>query len=127
MIVIVHVIRDVFKSAQFAELSEESLAFILASDRLQAEEAEIFEAVKEWGTVNMVINQSSLKESLQQASVSPTRVALTLAFTLALARFLPQPLARSGVHHTFAQSHTLAAFVGRSCLALLPVCHHFPP
>jgi len=58
--------RDVFKSAQFAELSEESLAFILGSDKLQAEEAEIYEAVKEWGTVNMVINQSTLKESLQE-------------------------------------------------------------
>ena len=53
-----------FKSPQFAELSEESLAFILESDNLQADEAEIYEAVKEWGTVNMVIAQSTLKESL---------------------------------------------------------------
>lgn len=55
---------EIFKSPHFAELSEDTLAYILQSDQLQATETQIFEAVKEWGTVNMVITESSLKEVL---------------------------------------------------------------
>lgn len=56
----------IFKSPHFAELSEDSLAYIIQSDNLQADEADIYEAVKEWGTVNMVITESSLKECLKK-------------------------------------------------------------
>jgi len=46
---------DVFKSPHYAELSEDTLAWILQSDRLQADEPEIYAAMREWGTVNMVV------------------------------------------------------------------------
>eukprot|EP00039_Didymoeca_costata_P020567 m.341695 g.341695 ORF g.341695 m.341695 type:complete len:283 (+) comp20362_c0_seq1:74-922(+) len=54
-----------FRSPHFAELSEDTLSYILASDNLQAEEVEIYEAVREWGTVNMVITESSLRDVLK--------------------------------------------------------------
>eukprot|EP00040_Diaphanoeca_grandis_P043557 m.268431 g.268431 ORF g.268431 m.268431 type:complete len:284 (+) comp78466_c0_seq1:212-1063(+) len=54
--------RAVFKSPRFAELSEETLAYILGSDNLQADEPEIFGAMKEWGTVNMVVLDKPLKD-----------------------------------------------------------------
>ena len=44
-----------FKSPHYAELSEDTLAWILQSDRLQADEPEIYAAMREWGTVNMVV------------------------------------------------------------------------
>lgn len=53
---------DIFKSPHFAELSEESLAYIIQSDNLQADEKAIYDAVREWGTVNMVITEKSMKE-----------------------------------------------------------------
>ena len=56
--------RDIFKSPHFAELSEQTLAHIIQSDGLTVEEGEIYEAVKEWGTVNMVITEKSMKEVL---------------------------------------------------------------
>ena len=47
--------EQVFKSPHYAELSEDTLAWILQSDRLQADEPEIYAAMREWGTVNMVV------------------------------------------------------------------------
>jgi len=57
--------RSVFKSPHFAELSEETLAYILGSDNLQADEPEIFAAMKEWGTVNMVVLNQPLKDVIK--------------------------------------------------------------
>lgn len=54
--------EDIFKSPHFAELSEESLSYIIQSDSLSASENSIYEAVREWGTVNMVITEKSMKE-----------------------------------------------------------------
>lgn len=56
--------REIFRSPHFAELSEETLAHIIQSDGLTADEAEIYEAVKEWGTVNMVITEKPMKDVL---------------------------------------------------------------
>ena len=44
----------VFKSRTFVEMSEESLSYILQSDKLKADESEVLNAVKEWCTVNSV-------------------------------------------------------------------------
>ena len=44
----------VFKSRTFVEMSEESLSYILQSDKLKADESEVLNAVKEWCTVNAV-------------------------------------------------------------------------
>lgn len=57
--------RAVFRSKHFAELSHETLAYVLQSDRLQADEAEVLRAVKEWGTVNSVVGPTSLAEVLR--------------------------------------------------------------
>ena len=35
-------------------MSEESLSYVLQSDKLKADESEVLNAVKEWGTVNSV-------------------------------------------------------------------------
>lgn len=57
---------DIFKSPHFAELSEDSLAYIIQSDNLQAGEKEIYDAIREWGTVNMVITEKSMREVLEK-------------------------------------------------------------
>ena len=46
--------QGVFKSRTFVEMSEESLSYILQSDKLKADESEVLNAVKEWCTVNAV-------------------------------------------------------------------------
>lgn len=53
---------QVFKSPHYAELSEDTLAWILQSDRLQADEPEIYTAMREWGTVNMVVLEKPMAE-----------------------------------------------------------------
>lgn len=55
----------VFRSSHFAELSHETLAYILQSDRLQVDEAEVLRAVKEWASVNAVVGASSMAETLK--------------------------------------------------------------
>lgn len=52
----------VFKSRTFVEMSEESLSYILQSDKLKADESEVLNAVKEWCTVNSVITGASMKD-----------------------------------------------------------------
>lgn len=59
-------LQDIFKSPHFAELSEDSLAYIIQSDNLQAGEKEIYDAIREWGTVNMVITEKSMREVLEK-------------------------------------------------------------
>ena len=54
-----HYLQGVFKSRTFVEMSEESLSFVLQSDKLKADESEVLSAVKEWSTVNAVSNSSS--------------------------------------------------------------------
>ena len=51
-----------FKSPHYAELSEDTLAWILQSDRLQADEPEIYSAMREWGTVNMVVLEKPMAD-----------------------------------------------------------------
>ena len=46
--------KEVFKSSSFNEMSEESLAFILKSDKLNMDELDLLEKVKEWAQVNSV-------------------------------------------------------------------------
>ena len=46
--------QEVFKSRGFNEMSEEAVAFVLQSDRLRMDEADILEKVTEWATVNSV-------------------------------------------------------------------------
>ena len=43
-----------FKSRGFNEMSEEAVAFVLHSDKLRMDEADILEKVTEWATVNSV-------------------------------------------------------------------------
>lgn len=52
----------VFKSRTFVEMSEESLSYVLQSDKLKADESEVLNAVKEWSTVNAVITGQSMKD-----------------------------------------------------------------
>lgn len=54
-----------FGSPHFAELSDDTLAYILQSDKLQADEVKIFNAVQQWGTVNMVVSEKPLQEVLR--------------------------------------------------------------
>ena len=46
--------QEVFKSRGFNEMSEEAVAFVLQSDQLRMDEADILEKVTEWATVNSV-------------------------------------------------------------------------
>ena len=46
--------QEVFKSRGFNEMSEDAVAFVLQSDRLRMDEADILEKVTEWATVNSV-------------------------------------------------------------------------
>lgn len=57
--------REVFKSPHYAELSEDTLAWILQSDNLQADETEIYAAMREWGTVNMVVLEKPMAEVIK--------------------------------------------------------------
>eukprot|EP00051_Salpingoeca_urceolata_P005861 m.78205 g.78205 ORF g.78205 m.78205 type:complete len:296 (-) comp14575_c0_seq2:129-1016(-) len=54
--------EPVFKSRTFVEMSEDTLAYILQSDKLEISEKEVLTAVKEWGTVNSVVSGRSLGE-----------------------------------------------------------------
>lgn len=56
----------VFKSRTFVEMTEESLSYVLQSDKLKADESEVLNAVKEWGTVNSVITGQSMKDVARQ-------------------------------------------------------------
>ena len=47
-------IQEVFVSTGLNEMSEDSLAFVLKSDKLKLDELEILEKVKEWASVNAV-------------------------------------------------------------------------
>jgi len=58
--------RQIFASPHFAELSEDTLAFILQSDKLEADETAIYSAVVEWGTVNMVVSEKSMREVISK-------------------------------------------------------------
>ena len=49
-------------------MSEESLSYILQSDKLKADESEVLNAVKEWCTVNAVSNLVFLNASLALAA-----------------------------------------------------------
>ena len=49
-------------------MSEESLSYILQSDKLKADESEVLNAVKEWCTVNAVSNHVFLSASLALAA-----------------------------------------------------------
>lgn len=57
--------EEVFKSRGFNEMSDDALAFVLKSDGLKMDEAEILEKVLEWATVNSVVTGSSLGEVAQ--------------------------------------------------------------
>lgn len=57
---------DIFKSPHFAELSEDTLSYIIQSDKLQVTEDQIYQAVLEWGSVNMVIAEKSLASVLNK-------------------------------------------------------------
>ena len=52
-----HLLQEVFKSRGLNEMSDDALAFVLRSDRLRLDEAEILEKVLEWATVNSVSNK----------------------------------------------------------------------
>jgi len=54
--------ESLFASPHFAELSDETLAYILRSDRLRANELRVLNAVQQWGTVNMVVSEKPLKD-----------------------------------------------------------------
>lgn len=54
--------EEVFKSRSFNELSDDTLAAILMSDRLGMDESDILDKVTEWATVNSVVSGSSLGE-----------------------------------------------------------------
>lgn len=58
--------KAIFKSPHYAELSEDTLAWILQSDKLTADEAEIYAAVREWGTVNMVVLEKPMQEVVEK-------------------------------------------------------------
>ena len=65
--------QGVFKSRTFVEMSEESLSYVLQSDKLKADESEVLNAVKEWSTVNAVSNcikMNVLKSKLRFNKVS---------------------------------------------------------
>ena len=68
-------VQDVFKSRGFNEMSEDALAFVLKSDRLNMDEADILEKVTEWATVNSVVTGASLKEVAKQV-INNVRFAL---------------------------------------------------
>jgi len=55
----------VFGSPHFAELSDDTLSYILQSDNLHADEVQIFNAVQQWATVNMVVSEKPLHEVLR--------------------------------------------------------------
>jgi hypothetical protein len=58
-------LQKVFGSPHFAELSDDTLAYILQSDKLKSDEVKIFNAVQQWGTVNMVVSEKPLQEVLR--------------------------------------------------------------
>ena len=47
-------VKAVFASKGFNEMSEETLVFILKSDKLDMEESDILEKVKEWANISSV-------------------------------------------------------------------------
>ncbi|XP_005090122.1 BTB/POZ domain-containing protein 19 [Aplysia californica] len=58
---------DVFKSKSFQEISEDTLVSILRSSRLSMDELELYRAVKEWATVNSVVNGRKVHEVAREA------------------------------------------------------------
>ena len=60
--------QEVFKSQGFNELSEDTLAFVLQSDRLRMDEEDILGKVTEWATVNSVSVQMDMHRSLVDQS-----------------------------------------------------------
>lgn len=52
--------EEVFKSRGFNEMSEEAVAFVLQSDLLRMDEADILDKATEWATVNSVVTGSGL-------------------------------------------------------------------
>lgn len=54
--------EEVFVSTGLNEMSEDSLAFVLKSDKLKLDELEILEKVKEWASVNAVVTGGTLGE-----------------------------------------------------------------
>eukprot|EP00049_Salpingoeca_infusionum_P023171 m.10727 g.10727 ORF g.10727 m.10727 type:complete len:286 (-) comp5610_c0_seq1:418-1275(-) len=57
--------KAVFQSRHFAEMAADTFAVILQSDNLQIDEAELFDRVKEWGTINAVVMNQSAAEVLK--------------------------------------------------------------
>lgn len=56
----------VFRSKAFVEVSEDTFAFILQSDHLQADEKSILESVYHWGTVNSVVSGKTLGKQVEK-------------------------------------------------------------
>eukprot|EP00056_Hartaetosiga_gracilis_P017575 m.7725 g.7725 ORF g.7725 m.7725 type:complete len:286 (+) comp5867_c0_seq1:80-937(+) len=61
--------RAVLKSKHFVEISPETFAHILQSDHLQITEMELLNSVKEWATVNSVVTNQTLKDTLKDVIV----------------------------------------------------------
>lgn len=58
--------KAVFASKGFNEMSEETLVFILKSDKLDMEESDILEKVKEWANISSVVNGTTLAEAAKE-------------------------------------------------------------
>lgn len=58
---------EVFKSKGFQEISEDTLVSILRSSRLNMDESDLYKAVKEWSTVNSVVNGRKIHEVAREA------------------------------------------------------------
>jgi len=58
---------EVFKSKSFQEVSEDTLVSILRSSRLDMDEMDLYKAIKEWATVNSVVNGRKVHEVAREA------------------------------------------------------------
>jgi len=58
---------EVFKSKSMQEVSEDTLVSILRSSRLQMDELDLYKNVREWATVNGVINGRKIHEIAREA------------------------------------------------------------
>ncbi|KAK2173384.1 hypothetical protein NP493_879g00023 [Ridgeia piscesae] len=67
--------QNVFKSKSFHELSDTALATLLSSDRLDMDELEVIDAVREWATVNAVVLGKSITD-MSRAVVPHIRLPL---------------------------------------------------
>eukprot|EP01135_Chromosphaera_perkinsii_P011612 Nk52_evm1s2456 gene=Nk52_evmTU1s2456 len=58
--------QAVLKSKSFVELTEDTLLKIVSSDNLQCNEFDLFTAVKDWGSVNSVVQGITIDEAMEK-------------------------------------------------------------